>query len=212
MVEQMKEIIGLSEIQYLISHLSKANSQITLWQKLDDYHKRVSHKAILVKFHELQSELEFIPKRGDFKFSSKYPLYLVSAHRLILLKAQIAYNSNSKLIIKIPNYLLIKESRTEVREEFRNKDVYIEYTHTPEKDLFLEHQFHRAKLLDLSSSGLAFRSSKNNIVRFQKGDKLFIRTENEQGGKFVQAHVHYIDRQWEKLGISEFYRIGLRYH
>ena len=210
MIEEMKEVIN-EEVLPLLGHLTKSNSQITLWQRPIDDVKRISQKAILVKINEHHNELEFLSKRGEFRFSSKLPLYLVSANRMIILKSFIIYNSLQKLVIKIPSLLMLKNSRQNPRQNYAGKEVYIEYSHGTEKDFSHDYKFHKAKLLDLGSQGLSFKSSKNNIIRFNKGDKIFIRSDEEGLMSEITGHVLYVDKDLSKAKADNYYRIGITF-
>lgn len=207
--QRLKEIVAEDEILTLLYHLKKPSSKITLWQKLDS--TRITQSASLVKVNLRNHEMEFFPRVGTFGFSSQLPLYFVSSNRLVIFKCSIKYNTNFKIVVTNPETLMLKDDRLYPRENYKEYKTAIQYGYGSNKNYILDHQLLKSKLLDLSSRGLAFKVSRNNIIKFRTGENIFIKTENMSNNDLINAKINYIQKHIETESKAEYYRVGVKF-
>lgn len=194
-------------IKNLLHNLFKSKkSQITLWQNVDNVHrvwKTVQFKKIDVE----KEELIFIPRRGLFDFSGKLPIYFYAKDKTTIFKNHIYYNSKTNIAVKIPHLIMLKnirEHNRKVVDEEKKEYVRIFYG----KDLMKGNgTYFKSQLVDYSFGGFAFKSSFNNVIKFEKGAKIEFRFENMND--FRVGKITNVSLNLTSDLRHNFYRIGV---
>lgn len=176
--DSMVSLSQKENIKNLLHNILKSfKPKITLWQNINDVRriwKIVSFKKIDVE----REELVFIPRQGLFQFDSKLPIYFYAKDKTTIFKNMIFYNSSTNIAIKTPELIMLKNIRlcprrivTDDKKEF----VRIFYG----KDLIKGNgTYFKSQLVDYSEKGFAFKSSLNNVIKFEKGSEIEFRFEN----------------------------------
>lgn len=170
--DEMVEIEQFEKIQAYFKNLIRKKHKILLWQNPDNIH-RIKAYVSFKRVDGKKFELVFTPKKGKFEFDGRLPIYFYSQKRTALFKNMIFFNSPYSLVIKLPDFLMLKNLRKQNREEPEGEMVEIQL----KEDNFSNISQFKSKLLDRCEGGFAFRSSLNNVIRFQVGHKIEFKFE-----------------------------------
>lgn len=195
-----------SKLANVFLHLTSRPNKVLIWQNIQGKGKRVCQGARIGAINLSQDEMALYPKNGEFLFHHHSYLYFFGYNRTTIFKAPILYHSRLKLVLRLPKQLMLANSRNEAREDHSVSNKYVYYTHNS----YTNQPYHSSKLLDLSPKGLSFRSSLHNVVRFKKGDRLWIRspfTESE----LLEGEVSNVTKVSESISHQNFWRIGVRF-
>ena len=186
-------------------HLTSKPNRILIWQNIHEKGKRVCQGARIGSINISQEEMALYPRQGEFFFHHHSYLYFFGHNRTTIFKAPILYHSRLKLVLRLPKQLMLSNSRDGVREDYTLSNKHVFYTHHS----YTNQPYISSKLLDLSPKGLAFRSSFHNVVRFKKGDRLWIRspfTESE----LLEGEVSNVSKVSESISHQNFWRVGVK--
>jgi hypothetical protein len=208
-MDDMISINSFGSISNLFIHMTATPCRVTLWQNIDNIH-RVRAFARLAKIDVEAEEIEFTPRKGVFDFKSAIPLYFWGKRSNTIFKTNIRYNSDLKIVIKLPKDIMIQDSRSEPRLNYTSEELYVQYMYGGQRDSNLDYMKLKSRLLDLSDNGLSFKSSLNNIVRFREGDKLRIESTS-QDKKFMDSHISYITTVLDPKTMQRYYRVGVKF-
>ncbi|WP_408097777.1 hypothetical protein ACJVC5_02360 [Peredibacter sp. HCB2-198] len=193
------------QLTSVFQHLTSRPNKVLIWQNIQGKGKRVCQSARIGAINLSQEEMALYPKNGEFLFHHHSYLYFFGFNRTTIFKAPILYHSRLKLVLRLPKQLMLANSRNEVREDLSLSHKFVFYTHNS----FTDQPYISSKLLDLSPKGLAFRSSLHNVVRFKKGDRLWIRSPFT-GRELLEGEVSNVTKVSESISHQNFWRIGVK--
>ncbi len=82
--DKMISLADSYELSNLLIGLTHQQNSVTLWQNLDSA-CRICKDSSLVKVNIKKEEMEFFPKKGEFNFDSRLPIYfLIQTFNLFL--------------------------------------------------------------------------------------------------------------------------------
>ncbi|MGE3609309.1 MAG: hypothetical protein AB7I27_06955 [Bacteriovoracaceae bacterium] len=192
----------------IFQHLVDEKNKHLLWQHSKDTSKKIVIHSKISNLNISNNEMTLHPEKGEFKFNNRSYLYFYSLHRSILFKATILYHSHFKIVIRLPEMIMLPNSRVQERKVFSNDQV-IRYVHNSEKNSTYHQLYLNSKLLDLSENGLSFKSSISNIVKFNIGDKLLVKMP-EQQSILREAEIRYITKVTSLRPLENFLRVGVK--
>lgn len=202
---QMVEINQSESIKNLFVKLSRTKNRITLWQNVDNIHRHwriVEFKKIDLR----KNEMIFVPKKGMLDFDVRHPIYFYSLKRTTIFKDHIFYNSQLSLAIKLPEKIMMENKRDKERiADTSGSYVKLFYG---DKVFGNRDAWFKSPLLDRSEGGFSFKSSLNNVLKFQQGHELdfqFVGMEHFARGVIKYVTTHVSDDLKEK-----YYRIGVK--
>lgn len=204
----IEKMILLNEPEKLTSvfmHLTSKPNKILLWQNVQTKGRRICQNARIGLINISQEEMSLYPSHGEFFFQHHSYLYFFGFNRTTIFKAPVLYHSRLKLVLRLPKQLMIANSRGEGREDFSHSNKLLYYTHNS----FTDQPYMSSKLLDLSPKGLAFRSSLHNVVRFKKGDRLWIRSPKKES-ELLEGEVCNVTKVSETMSQQNYWRVGVR--
>lgn len=200
--EQMVEVEGFDSIQNLFANLAQTRNRIILWQNLGGP-SRIKGYAGFKKVDLKNSELIFLPRKGFFEFNGNLPIYFYSQRRTAIFKNSIFYNSHHQIVIKMPEFLLLKNLRQESREPFNEMVSFMFGEDNNGKESWF-----KSEMIDRSVGGFSFKSSINNVIKFKAGQKIefkFNGMPNYRTGEIVNISP-YVSSQLDQ----KFLRISVK--
>lgn len=195
-----------TRVMNVFLHLNSRPNKILLWQNVQGKGRRICQNARIGLINSANQEMSLYPTGRDFSFLHHSYLYFFGFNRTTIFKASILYHSQFKIVIRLPKQLMLANSRTKSREDVSLQDRFIFYTHHSYSD----QPYLSSKLLDISDEGLSFRSSVHNIVRFKKGDRLWMRSPFHET-RLLEGEVCNISKFSETHSQQNFLRVGVRY-
>lgn len=208
--DEMVRVKSQYEINNLFISLTKKTRKLTLWQNVDNIH-RLCSGAMVQKVDLDKEELIFLPTKSLFQFQASLPLYFLDRSRILIFKNHIFYNSEYKLVVKLPKSALLKNKRVCVRQDVKNEELYVQYSYGMGKDTALEQLSLKSKLLDYNEQGLAFKSSLSNIVQFIVGGSIRVKSINDPK-KFEDGFISYITTVMDPKTMQRYYRVGVKFN
>lgn len=165
--DEMVKIDHTEKIEVYLKNLVRRKNNILLWQNVDNI-RRVRSRVRLKRVDLKNGEIIFVPQQGIFSFDSKLPVYFYAKLRTGLFKNMIFFNSVHRIVVKLPDMLLLKNMRQIPRDIVQDEmaDILMKANNFNRMPRF------RAILIDRSPNGFAFKSSYGNVVKFKVGDQL----------------------------------------
>lgn len=205
-----KDMVSLScptSLNPLLLQLQHHPQDLLLWQNVAEG-PRTSHFARLGRIDLAREEMTFFPKVGEeFGFHGRSYLYSYAKGRTTIFKSTILYHSRIKLVIRLPRLVMVANIRNAVRQV--TPDRYVHYSHSNRSHPDLLQLYLNSKLLDLSPTGLAFKSSITNVVKFAKGERIWMRSPFGDNGAFDGVVKHVTPVRGERT--EEYLRIGVSF-
>lgn len=191
----------------LFLQLQQITQDILLWQNIAEG-QRTSQVARVGPIDLQKGEMTFYPRSGnDFKFHGRSYLYSYAKRRTTIFKSTILYQTPLKLIIRLPPRVMVANIREAERLALSDRNIH--YSHDDRSSPDLRQLFLNSKLLDLSPGGLAFKSSVNSVVRFVRGQRVWMKSPFGDEGT-VEGEIRHITRvQGERH--EDFLRVGVRF-
>jgi hypothetical protein len=209
--DKMIKLVQQTELQTIFMQLTEGNNKIVLWQSNE---KGGSKNSIHVKLGPVNScmeEMTFYPFRGEFDFYPHSPIYFLGYRRTTIFKASFNYYSKNKIIINLPTEVMLNNSRKEEREIFHLNKTTIHYTHNPNFNSGLERMYQHSRLLDMSSTGLSFKSPLINVLRFKRGERIWIRSPLKSNNYLVQGEIRHVTPVSDLTTREKYLRVGVAY-
>lgn len=208
--DEMVRVKSNYQINNLFSSLPRKRGKLTLWQNIDNVH-RICSGAIVQKVDLNKEEIEFLPAKGLFKFQSTFPLYFLDRSRILIFKNHIFYNSEYKIVVKLPKTAMLKNKRALIRKDVKSENLFVQYSYGMGRNSNLQELSLKSKLLDFNEQGLAFKSSLSNIVEFVVGGDIKIKSFSDQS-KELDGYINYITTVTDSKTMQPYYRVGVKYH
>lgn len=200
--DEMVEIEKSDKIQNLFVNLLREKNKIVLWQNIDNIH-RIKKAVCFRKFDTKKSELEFLPKKGQFKFDVQLPIYFYSKKKTTIFKNGIFFNSQFNLIVKAPELVMLKNIRKEKRESCLNSLVSFMFG----EDNYGRDSWFKAKMIDRSAGGFSFKTSIGNVIKFKVGQKLQFKFDSMEiyvEGKIVNVVSYFEDgKKFKRISVRK---------
>jgi hypothetical protein len=151
--DEMVRVKSSYQISNLFSSLPQRKGKLTLWQNIDNIH-RVCSAAFVQKVDLNKEEIIFLPTKNLFKFQTSLPLYFLDRSRILIFKNHIFYNSDYKLVVKLPKVAMLKNKRVKQRNDVKDETLYVQYTYGMGQNTSLEELNLKSRLLDYNEEGL----------------------------------------------------------
>lgn len=209
--EKMIKLVQPTALQNVFMQLTEGNNKIILWQASDAGDNKNSMHVKLGQINSALDEMTFYPQKGEFFFNPHMCIYFFGYRRTTIFKASIRYHSRVKLVIKLPTEVMLTNSRKEERDDYYLSKTVIHYTHNPKINSSLERMYHHSRLIDLSPTGLSFKSSKGNVVRFRKGEHIWIRSPLKEHHYLVEGEIRYVTPVLDLTTRERYLRVGVNY-
>ncbi len=194
------QIVTENEIANAFQSISKISPPLAAWQTVED--PRGKMKREVFRFRSLKidtrmNQLDLIPYDTSKILNSSSAVFFMSNYRRSIFKSQLKLNSREKVIISIPQSILLQNTRCEERIKMNNKRVDIEINQLSRKILYSK------KVIDQSLDGFSLSISSKEAAIFELGLRVRLLTNNYMY-KIVSISPYYRHRQLEGV------RIGLR--
>lgn len=209
LVDKMIKVEGTEPLQKVFAHLSGGSGKILLWQGIHESGQRLCQYARIAQLSVPGDEMTLYPLKGTFGFRHHSFIYFFGLKRTTIFKASILYHSPLKLVIRLPKLLMMANSRIQERREFSTGEKLLHYTHCGQDSGNVSPLYNHSYLIDASANGLSFRSSVNNVVRFKKGDRLWMKSPFIQDG-LLEGEVKYTSHV-KNLGQEDYLRVGVKF-
>lgn len=194
------QIVTENEIANAFQSISKISPPLAAWQTVEDPRgkmKREVYRFRSLKVNTSMNQIDLIPYDTSKILNSNSALFFMSNYRRSIFKSQLKLNSKEKVIISIPESILLQNTRCEERIKMKNKRVDIEISQLSRKILYSK------KVIDQSQDGFSLSNSSKEAVIFEKGQRVKL-LANNLNYKIVSISPYYRYRQLEGM------RIGLR--
>ena len=176
----MNLINDAAVISDVLNAFLKNKFPLTVWQ--NQFGDRVEKLARIYRFDEESHKLWLSSTQLFQKFDKDLFLFAHFIERELIFKTKINYTSENKMVLNTPREIKMLKARANERSNVIDQNIFIQY-----KFLADTHFSFRARLFDMSASGLGLIVSSTEANRFYIGDSISLKNYQgkSQGVKIV---------------------------